>query len=300
VQDDAAGNPKQTEITVLGEMTMPRMPLGVMVPVSDDFPGRLRRIKEAGFPTMQLSRPPDQWLAEPKRSELKQVIADSGVTVTSVAAVYEGESYADVETVRNTVGLLPEETRTARVADTKLCADFAHEVGAPNVSSHIGYIPEDRADRGYGGLVSALQEICGYLQRRTMSFCLETGQETAELLKQFIADVARDNLKVNFDPANMIMYGTGDPIEALAVLAPWVRGVHCKDGEWPEGEGQLGREQPLGKGQVGMERFLAKLKAVGYEGPLTIEREVPGEQQMRDFIAGKALLEKIKGKLGID
>ena len=278
---------------------MARMPLGVMLAVGDGFADRLRRIREAGFPTMQLSRPSDEWLAEPKRTELKQLIFDSGIRVTSVAAIYEGESYADVETVRSTVGLLPPETRSARTEDTKRCANFTHKVGAQNVSSHIGYIPEDRADPSYSGLVAAVQEICDYLQRRRMSFCLETGQESAQLLKQFIGDVGRENLKVNFDPANMIMYGTGDPIEALAVLTPWVLGVHCKDGEWPKAEGQLGHEKPLGQGKVGIERFVAKLKEIGYNGPLTIEREIPGEQQLQDFLAGKRLLEEIKEKLDI-
>jgi len=278
---------------------MPRMPLGVMLSVGDGFADRLRRIREAGFTTMQLSRPPDEWLAEPKRTELKQLIFDSGIRVTSVAAIYEGESYADVEAVRSTVGLLPLETRSARTEDTKRCSDFAHEVGAQNVSSHIGYIPEDRADPSYSGLVAAVQEICDYLQRRRMSFCLETGQESAQLLKQFIGDVGRENLKVNFDPANMIMYGTGDPIEALDVLTPWVRGVHCKDGDWPRAEGQLGQEKPLGQGKVGVERFVAKLKEIGYNGPLTIEREIAGEQQLQDFLAGKKLLEEIKEKLDI-
>ena len=279
---------------------MATMPLGVILSVGSGFADRLRRIKEGGFPTMQLSRPGDEWLAEPKRTELKKLILDSGIQVTSVAAIYEGESYADVEAVRTTVGLLPLETRAARTEDTKRCADFTHEVGAPNVSSHIGYIPEDRADPSYSGIVAAVQEVCDYLQRRRMAFCLETGQESAQLLQQFIGDAGRDNLKVNFDPANMIMYGTGDPIEALEVLAPWVRGVHCKDGEWPTAEGKLGAEKPLGKGKVGVQRFVAKLKEIGYNGPLTIEREIPGEQQMQDFLAAKKLLDEVKAKLGID
>ena len=265
-----------------------------------DFGDRLRRVAAAGFTTMQLIGLSDEWLAEPMRSDCKRLIADSGIRVTSVAAVYEGESYADVAAVRATVGLLPEATRAARIHETKRCADFANEVGSPNVSSHIGYIPEDRADPTYGSLVAALQGICDYLKRPRMSFCLETGQESAESLRQFIGDVGRDNLMVNFDPANMIAYGTGDPIEALEVLALWVRGVHCKDAVWPKGEGQLGEERPLGEGEVGMERFLAKLKEIGYEGPLTIEREVAWEQQLGDFVRGKKLLDRLKAKLGIE
>jgi sugar phosphate isomerase/epimerase len=279
---------------------MPHMPLGVLVSIGADFADRLRRITAAGFTTMQLVGPSDEWLAEPKRSQLRQLIAKSGLRLTSVAAVYQGESYADIAAVRATVGLLPESTRAKRAQDAKRCADFANEVGAPNVSSHIGCLPEDRADPTYGALVGALQEICDYLNRPRMSFCLETGQESAALLRQFIGDVGRENLKVNFDPANMIAYATGDPIEALDLLAPWVTGVHCKDAVSPRGEGQLGEERPLGQGEVALERFLAKLKEIGYEGPLTIERELPWEQQLGDFVRAKKLLSQLKATLGID
>lgn len=283
-----------------GEITMPKMPLGVLLSVGEDFADRLKRIKAAGFPTMQLVGPSGEWLADAKRGELKELIGSSGIRVTNVVAVYEGESYADVAAVRATVGLLPEETRAARIEDTKRCADSAHEIEASNISSHIGYIPEDRADPTYSALVVAVQEICDYLQRRRMNFCLETGQETANLLKQYISDVGRENVKVNFDPANMIMYGTDDPVEAVEVLGEWVRGVHCKDAVWPKAEGQLGEERPLGEGEVGIERFVAKLKQIGYEGALTIEREISGEQQMQDFFAAKKLLEAIKAKLEIE
>jgi sugar phosphate isomerase/epimerase len=277
------------------------MPLGVLLSIGPDLADRLRRLKAAGFTTMQLVAPSAESLAESAGggTEAKELIAGSALRVTGLVAVYQGESYADLAAVRATVGLLPEATRAARLQDTKRCADFANEVGAPSISSHIGYLPEDRADQSYGALVAAVQETCDYLGRPRMSFCLETGQESAGLLRQFIADVGRDNLKVNFDPANMIIYGTGDPIEALEALAPWVRGVHCKDAVGPAGEGQLGEERPLGEGVVGMERFLAKLKQVGYEGPLTIEREVAGEQQMHDFLRGKKLLDRIKANLGI-
>ncbi len=279
---------------------MPKMPLGVLLSVGEDLADRLKRIRAAGFPTIQLVSPPKEWLTDARRAELKNLIDDSGLRVTSIAAVYEGESYADVAAVRATVGLLPEETRAARIEDTKRCADFGAEVAAPNISSHIGYIPEDRADPTYCALVAAVQEICDYLHRRRMNFCLETGQESAGLLEQFISDVSRENLKVNFDPANMVAYGTGDPVEALEALADHVRGVHVKDAVRPKAEGKLGEERPLGQGEVGVERFLAKLRQIGYEGPLTIEREISGEQQMQDFLAGKELLDELKAKLGIE
>ncbi len=278
---------------------MASMAIGALISTRDDLAGRLQRLKDAGFQCVQLVSPPEAEVAGPRSQEIAEMVKASGLPVTSVAAVYEGESYADVAAVRATVGLLPPETRAARVEHTKRCGDFAHAVGAPNLTSHIGYIPEDCDHPDYGALVKALQEICDYLAPRGQSFCLETGQESAELLRGFIGEVGRDNLKVNFDPANMIMYGTGDPIAALDVLAPWVAGVHCKDGVWPKAAGQLGEERKLGEGDVGIERFLVKLKEIGYQGPLIIEREIPGEQQMVDFLAAKKLLEETIGKLGL-
>jgi sugar phosphate isomerase/epimerase len=278
---------------------MARMPLGVMIGVGKVMEGRLRDLGAAGFTTLQTSTPPEAYLHEPEVGELGGIIADSGFTLTSVAAVYAGEDYSDIASVRSTVGLLPPATRLSRTDDTRRTADFAHALGARNISSHIGYIPEDRECPDYVNLVKTLQLICRHLEKQEQSFNLETGQETAEALKQFIADVDRANLGVNFDPANMIMYGTGDPIEALEVLAPWVRGVHCKDGVWPSGPGQLGEERRLGEGEVGLDRFVAKLMEIGYTGPLTIEREVPGEQQIADFIAGGELLRGMKEKYGV-
>ncbi len=129
---------------------------------------------------------------------------------------------------------------------------------------------------------------------------LETGQETADALLRFLSDVKRDNLFVNFDPANMILYGAGEPIAALEKLGPYVRSVHCKDGRWAAKPGeQWGSETPLGEGDVGMERFLATLKRLGYYGPLTIEREIPQEPVRQKAEIGRAisLLNRLKTQL---
>ena len=118
-------------------------------------------------------------------------------------------------------------------------------------------------------------------------------RKPAETLLGFFHDVNRDNLRINFDPANMILYGTGDPIEALGVLRQHVITVHCKDGDWPPKDkpGALGEEKPLGQGSVGIDRFIAKLKEIGYKGPLSIEREVPDPiQRMEDIRMAVALL----------
>src|SRR6185436_7699218 len=137
-----------------------------------------------------------------------------------------------------------------------------------------------------------VQRVCDRCAENGQTFALETGQEPAATLMQFLGVVGRDNLKINFDPANMILYGTGDPIEALEVVKSQVVSVHCKDGDWPPKgvPGALGTEQPLGKGAVGMPRFVAKLKEIGYTGALTIEREVHGDQQRLDILSAIELL----------
>ncbi len=279
---------------------MARWPLGVLIGAEKILAGKLPELRAAGFTTLQTPTPPAEYFAAPKLDALKQVIAEAGFQAIGVAAVYAGENYADIAAVQQTVGLLPEETRAARLEDTKRSADFARALGGENVSSHIGYIPEDRTSAPYRALVAAVQQVCDSLQGQGQRFNLETGQETAALLRTFLGDVDRPNLGVNFDPANMILYGTEDPLEALDLIGPWVRGVHCKDGNWPAAVGQLGEEQRLGDGQVGIERFLAKLQEVGYEGPLTVEREVPGDQQLTDFIYAAGLLQDLKAKLGIE
>jgi sugar phosphate isomerase/epimerase len=144
------------------------------------------------------------------------------------------------------------------------------------------------------------RDVLDHCKANGQNLHLETGQESADGLLHFIADVGRDNLFVNFDPANMILYGSGEPIEALEMVGPWVRSVHCKDGKWAKKPGQeWGVETPLGEGDVGMERYLRTLDKIGYVGPLTIEREIPQEPQRQKAEIGRALnlLRELKAKL---
>ncbi len=214
----------------------------------------------------------------------KEALADQDFTVTTVFAAYEGESYADIPTVQRTVGFIPAATRVAREARSLAVIDFAAGLGVPSFACHVGFVPEDRDDPAYVAVRDIVRRLCDYTAQRQMHFSMETGQESAHSLKAFIGDVERSNLRINFDPANLILYGTGNPIEALGVLAPWVASVHVKDGNWPAPDkaGSLGTEVPLGQGSVGIDQFIAKLKAIGYRGPLTIEREVSLEQEMDD------------------
>lgn len=250
----------------------------------------MRAVRDLGIPTVQISYA-TEWDSPEGIASIRQALQETGIEITSLVVSYIGDNYQDVPTVRETVGLVPEATRAERVKRLVAASLFAAELKVPRINTHIGYIPEDATDARYPALVETVRGVCDDLATRGQFFALETGQETAPTLRRFIGDVNRPNLRVNFDPANMIMYGNGEPIPALDLLSPWVDGVHCKDGKGPAQPGELGHEMPLGRGEVDVPRWIEKLLAVGYCGPLTIEREIGGDEQKKDVLRAKTLLE---------
>ena len=227
----------------------------------------------------------------------KSALLHADLTITTVCAAYNGEDYADIPTVERTVGFIPTETRVERERRTLAVSDFAAEIGAKGIATHIGVVPHDTSEPNYLAVRDLVRRICDHAANRKQTFALETGQEAAPTLLRFIRDVNRPNLGINFDPANMILYGTGDPIAALGMLGRHVLSVHCKDGNWPPKNDAkaLGKEQPLGQGAVGITRFLAKLAEIGYKGPITIEREgVDRANWTEDVRAAIRLLESLR------
>jgi sugar phosphate isomerase/epimerase len=254
----------------------------------------IREAVNLGVRSGQLGMPGDADLAD--APSWKAACEQQGFSIVTVFAAYKGESYADIATVERTVGLVPESTRRERLERTLLLSDFARRLGAPGIACHIGFIPHDPAEILYGQMLDIVRTICDHAASNNQTFALETGQEPAQVLRQFVQAVGRTNLRINFDPANMILYGTGDPMEAAAILAPWIETVHAKEGDWPAAAGALGAERRLGEGSVGMERFVAKLREVGYCGGLFVEREVEDlPERLADMRHGVDLLRKLTG-----
>lgn len=274
------------------------MEIGVMFWGGRDPVETLREVKSLGVSCGQLGIPGDMDLGTAAREAWKPALAAERFTLVTVFAAFTGEDYADVPTVQKTVGFIPYGTRKERVARMLECSDFAAALGVGSVAVHVGFVPEDTCDTAYLAVRDIVRQVCDHAAKYNQTFALETGQEPAKSLLHFLKDVNRPNLRINFDPANMILYGTGDPIEALGVLAPHVVSVHCKDGDWPPkgSPDALGTERPLGQGSVGMERFIDKLKQIGYKAPLNVEREVPDHlERLRDIKMGVGLMEKLRG-----
>lgn len=279
---------------------MDRWPIGVFASIDAGLGVKLEVARELGVPTIQLHAPERATRTPERAREFLDRLAAASIRLTAVFGGFEGESYADIPTTVRTVGLVPRETRAARTREMLEISDFARLLGCDVIALHIGFVPHDAQDPLYGEVLEVTRKVCDHARGNAQALHLETGQEPADALLRFIADVERPNLFINFDPANMILYGSGEPIAALEQLGRYVRSVHCKDGTWAARPGQeWGAEVPLGEGDVGMEKYLRTLYKIGYEGPLTIEREIPQEPERQKAEIGRAvrLLEELKAKI---
>jgi len=265
-------------------------PIGVFASLDAGLGVKLEVAHELGVPTIQLHAPHRASRTPENAKAFLEKLRQLEITLTCVFGGFEGESYADIPTTARTVGLVPPATRAERLREMKEIADYARVLGVSVVGLHVGFVPHDRNSSDYHDVVHVTRELCEHCLGQGQALHLETGQETADDLLAFLAAVQRDNLKINFDPANMILYGTGDPIEALKKVGRYVGSVHCKDANWAANPGQeWGTEVPLGQGAVNMEKYLQTLKDLGYRGPLTIEREIPQEPDRQRAEIGGAV-----------
>jgi L-ribulose-5-phosphate 3-epimerase len=266
--------------------------LGLIIGVGKDPDAALAKVRDLGLLTCQVFV--DEF--EPGLLErLRQALDKHGIEATSLVVGGPGKEVWDFYQGPLTIGLVPREMRAARIAHIKKASDFAMQCGIPAVQTHCGFIPENPNDEVYREAVKAMREVAAYCQGNGQNFRYETGQETPITLVRAIQDVGMDNQGVNFDMANLILYGKANPVDAIELLGPYVQGIHAKDGLWPTNPKELGEEVPIGKGKVDFPRIIARLKELNYRGAVTIEREISGTQQVEDVRAAKAYLEKLIG-----
>ena len=176
-----------------------------------------------GLPTIQLHTPPLGQRDQAHADKILATLAPYGISITAVFGGFEGESYATIPTVVETVGLMPASTRQKRLDEMFEISDFAKMIGCDVIALHLGFVPHDTTDPAYQDIVAVTQQLCQYAANNGQAVHLETGQETADGLVTFIQDTKCDNLFVNFDPANMILYGAGDPIEAVEKIGNLIK-----------------------------------------------------------------------------
>ncbi len=277
------------------------MEIGLVFWAEQDAETVLRQLDAFGIQSGQLGVPPEM-SCEAVVDHWAKGMKAWDVSVTNIVCSYKGEDYSNLGTIHKTVGFTTKDLRPDRIARTKAVSGFARALGIPAVSCHIGFIPSHPREALYKELCDLAKLLCDDCGSHGQSFVLETGQESADVLLSFIHDVDRQNLKVNFDPANMILYQSGDPQAALEILSSHVISVHCKDARPPAAgcTGFLGEECALGEGEVNFPAFLQQLKNIDYQGALSIEREEPDvEKRVADIKTGILKLKQWKADLGL-
>ncbi len=186
----------------------------------------------------------------------------------------------------------PTATRAGRIQALKTAADVAAECNIAAIHTHCGFIPENPNDPTYKEVVSAIHDVASHCKQRNRMMLCETGQETPITLLRMIEDVGLDNVAVNLDMANLILYGKGNPVDAMDVIGSRVRGLHAKDGLFPVDPMNLGKEVPIGQGKVDFRGVVQRLHDFHYQGAITIEREIEGDEQTRISLRQKPIWKK--------
>ena len=261
----------------------------------DDPLRALQAVKSLGFDTIQVSRLPDRFYTPEGAAEFAGMLRTAGIRADSVVAVFAGESYADRDTVVRTVGFRPLQLIQERLEYLRKCVDFAAAIGARIVTFHMGFLPEDPEDRAYRAMLAAVTDIAGYAAKRKITVSLETGQETGQQLAAFLDRITVARVGVNFDPANLGIYGVDSPSRALKHVVGRVTSVHVKDALLPEAPGVMGREVRPGEGRAELAECFQVLRAAGFSGALVIENYVARglkTDPMDELRIAKAFLDK--------
>ncbi|HTL27882.1 MAG TPA: sugar phosphate isomerase/epimerase family protein [Tepidisphaeraceae bacterium] len=254
----------------------------------------LEQVRKLGLEHIQLGFQWIQAMDEATRSAALAQLKSSNIKLTGGMMSFPGEDYTTIASIRRTGGYVPDSTWESRRAQSLDALRLAQELGIKTIGTHVGFVPTSD-DPGYSKIVDRVREIAEPFAAQGVDLLLETGQEPASELLQFFNDVRARNVGINFDPANMILYGAGEPIEAIRTLGRHIRHVHVKDAVPSDQPGvKWGTEVPFGTGEVRPGEFVAALDASRYGGPLVIERE-GGDDRFGDVkIAIEALKNAVK------
>lgn len=261
-----------------------KLQLGLMLGLaSGDMVRKFRKVADLGIPTCQISGTGEDIVNNGALAKVARAMADvPEVQVSSIFMIFQGQRY-NLKDGPFTDGLVPQEHRQRRAELMLKGADLIKDLGVCTITSHIGFIPDDQQDPLYGRFLETMKRVAEHLQGNGQRLCFETGQELPSTLKRTIDDIGTGNMFVNLDPANVILYGKADPLDAVEIFGPWIRGMHAKDGLWPNRGQILGQEVPVGQGRVNWPLLMRRLKACGFTGPVTIEREITGPEQLSDI-----------------
>lgn len=269
--------------------------IGVALVINDKLEENLKWAKNAGFANCQLQIWDMGLLYEEHARQIKKLTDTYAMEITGLWCGWHGPVRWDFLEGPSVLGIVPAEYRAGRTRNLLDGAAYGRILGVSDIITHLGFVPLNCRDENYTGVVSALKYITGELKPYNQNLLMETGQEPPIVLKRLIEDVKADNLGINYDPANLMMYGSANPVDGIKILGSYIRSVHAKDGSYPTDGYELGKEYPIGEGEVDFPGVFNGLKALGYKGPISVEYEIESgdEKQRNEMIQGKQYLEKL-------
>jgi sugar phosphate isomerase/epimerase len=252
-------------------------------------------VEALGFRVIQLGKLPDSYYTPAGTDALDGILRRHGLAAISLCVVFDGERYDSVESVSQTVGFLPAAPLAGRLAYTRGCIDTAARLDIPLVTFHMGMLPASPASEAYQRVQRAVDEVGAYAAKQDVTIGLETGQESAAALLEFL-DRLDAPVKVNYDGGNFVAYQTDDPLDALKALYPKVEGVHIKDRRPPEQPGLVGPGWRLGLGTARVDETLQLLVELGWPKPLILETyAVKGDDPIETLTHARAyVLERLE------
>jgi L-ribulose-5-phosphate 3-epimerase len=266
------------------------MALGIITDIGNDPEAAMAKVHSLDLPTCQVDA---GYLDGDLVRRLRAAAGRYGIVITALGTDGPGPYIYNFYDGPLTLGLIPRTYRAQRIEKLKKFSDFAKQLGVSAIRIHAGFIPEDPNDHLYRESVEALRDVISYCKRNGQDFLYETGTESPITLLRAIQDVGMDNQGVNLDTANLILYDKANPLDALDILGPYVKNTHAKDGLYPTNPRDLGKEVAIPHGKVNFPKIIQRLKELKYQGPITIEREISGPQQIEDVKQERDYLKRL-------
>ncbi len=266
--------------------------IGVLIDYGKDVDlvEKFEKAKAMNLDTCQLCVWDTSLYNEEYAAIVRDALEKTGFKITALWSGWSGPCEWNFTHGPATIGLVPAAYRFKRLEELMRAADFAYMIGVDRLISHAGFIPENPENPDFPGTVGALRMLCNYMKRRGQYFLFETGQETPVTMLRTIQSIGTGNIGINFDTANLILYGKANSLDALDVFGKYVMDTHFKDGLYPTDGLSLGEETPLGQGKANPGAIIKKLASLGYTGSFTIEREISGDEQIRDIAMARELI----------
>ena len=259
--------------------------IGALLPVrpETDIDLEFKKMRDIGCECCQITVWDMSLYTDENAEALKKASAEYGVEISTLWTGWSGPRIWNFTAGPLTLGLVPEAYRLKRTEDLLLGADFAVKIGVSRIATHVGYLPENPCDPHYYEILATLSYIARECKMRGLCFLFETGQETPTTLLRTIEEIGLDNVGINMDTANLILYGKANSADAITVFGKYVMDTHIKDGLYPTCGKKLGREVKVGEGMANLPEVIKRLKEAGYTGNYIIEREIRGDQQTQDI-----------------